>query len=165
MECDEIWPSWPVWSLTVCSLWLLSFSERKKELNQPSWMTSLLLHGRVYLGRLLAFVTLGTRLRLAAIVASFKADFGGTERRVWGWEGEMALTLLKRVGRDWGVDAEWAVSDEPPCPDKDPRAESPDLLRDAGYEGLEAPEEEDGETTEVSDDHRTNGLLDYWKNK
>lgn len=49
----------------------------------------------------LAVETLGTRSRLAATVASFKADVGGAEgRAVWGWAGETAPTWLLWWGRD-----------------------------------------------------------------
>lgn len=97
------------------------------------------LPGQVYIsGVYLAVETLGTRSRLAATVASFKAEVGGAEgRAVWGWAGETAPTWLLWLGRDWGEDEEEEGSD--------PRADSPDLLRDEEeeYGGLEGPDEEE----------------------
>lgn len=78
----------------------------------------------------LAVETLGTRSRLAATVASFKADVGGAEgRAAWEWAGETAPTWLLWLGRDWGEEEE----------------ENPNLLRDEEeeYGGLEGPEEEE----------------------
>lgn len=76
--------------------------------------------------------TLGTLSRLAALVASFKADVGGAEGLAgWGWAGETAPAWLLWLGRDRGEDEEGS----------DPRAESPNLLSDEEdeYGGLEGP--------------------------
>lgn len=79
----------------------------------------------------LAVETLGTRSRLAATVANFKADVGGAEfRAAWGWAGETAPTWFLWSGRDRWEDEE----------DSDGRAESPTLLKGAESRGLDGPE-------------------------
>ena len=90
---------------------------------------------------------MGTRSRLAAMVANFKADVGGAEgRAVWAWAGETAPTWLLWLGRDW-VEGKEEEEEEEEEDGNDPQAEGPDLLRGVGeeYGGLEGPEKAEDE--------------------
>lgn len=59
----------------------------------------------------LAVDTPGTRSRLVATVASFKADVGGAEgRAAWGLAGETAPTWLLWLGRAWVEEVEKGIA-------------------------------------------------------